>query len=272
LYPATKNQASDRWPELPKGVKEPLQRDLESLWPEIAMAQSDCYACHHDLKSKSWRQLRGYSGRPGRPQLQPWPFALASLGVPADMKAFEQRRHALTLALDGQPFGVPKDVAEAAMSLEQFAASMARSTGSMTREKAQAIFDKLLHIGSGSSYLDYDSARQVAWATRMVFPELYAAHPRAKEAEAVLRRLDDHLNLTLASDARKKWVDARHKLTEGFAKEAVFEAAVKNAEFLKSLQKINDQELAAGLARIADYDPALFKKEMQQLSRIVAAK
>jgi hypothetical protein len=30
-------------------------------WPEFA--EYDCFACHHDLQGKSWRQARGYDGR-----------------------------------------------------------------------------------------------------------------------------------------------------------------------------------------------------------------
>ena len=45
------------------------------------MANYDCYACHHDLTSKSWRQERGYAGVPGRPTLHEWPPALAELGL-----------------------------------------------------------------------------------------------------------------------------------------------------------------------------------------------
>ena len=48
----------------------------------LDLASFDCYACHHDLKTPSWRQERGYSGKPGRPQFRPWPLAL--IDVPLD--------------------------------------------------------------------------------------------------------------------------------------------------------------------------------------------
>ena len=35
----------------------------------LDFASFDCYACHHDLQSKSWRQKRPAAGRPGRPPM-----------------------------------------------------------------------------------------------------------------------------------------------------------------------------------------------------------
>src|SRR5439155_23427773 len=55
------------------------QGDKDKSWPELA--QFDCYACHHDLKAKSWRQQRGYHGKPGRPDMRPWPTTLVHLGI-----------------------------------------------------------------------------------------------------------------------------------------------------------------------------------------------
>lgn len=52
-------------------------------WPELA--ETACFACHHDLASPSWRQARGYSNRkPGASPWGTWLFPLvphaASLG------------------------------------------------------------------------------------------------------------------------------------------------------------------------------------------------
>ena len=72
-----------RWPELlmPFDDFKGKEKELPSLWPQLAMAQSDCYACHHELQQPSWRQVRGFPGRPGRPQVRPWPMALARQGL-----------------------------------------------------------------------------------------------------------------------------------------------------------------------------------------------
>jgi len=55
-------------------------RDERRPWPEFA--EQDCFACHHDLESPSWRQAQG---RRGAPEGNRWhtamlPAALAALG------------------------------------------------------------------------------------------------------------------------------------------------------------------------------------------------
>lgn len=44
-------------------------------WPELA--ESNCFGCHHDLSSPSWRQQRGFDSRPlGNPPWGSWYFSL----------------------------------------------------------------------------------------------------------------------------------------------------------------------------------------------------
>src|SRR5207245_2778124 len=52
-----------------ESLKEDI-RDLKQDRKTADFAYFDCYACHHDLKSPSWRQERGYVGVPGRPQIR----------------------------------------------------------------------------------------------------------------------------------------------------------------------------------------------------------
>jgi hypothetical protein len=59
-------------------------RDERRPWPEFA--EQDCFACHHDLQSPSWRQAQG---RRGTPEANRWhtamlPAALATLEVKGD--------------------------------------------------------------------------------------------------------------------------------------------------------------------------------------------
>jgi hypothetical protein len=46
----------------------------ERTWPELA--EYDCFSCHHDLASPSWRQRRGYTGRPGELSWGDWYLSL----------------------------------------------------------------------------------------------------------------------------------------------------------------------------------------------------
>src|SRR5262249_52192035 len=55
--------AATAWPELTGDRDEVAGNSadrLQALWPEIASAQSDCYACHHDLRLPGFRQERGF--------------------------------------------------------------------------------------------------------------------------------------------------------------------------------------------------------------------
>lgn len=46
----------------------------DAIWPEFA--EYDCFSCHHDLVSPSWRQRRRHGGRPGRLSWGSWYYAL----------------------------------------------------------------------------------------------------------------------------------------------------------------------------------------------------
>ena len=285
LRPFAKNEPLDRWPELSAKTKDPKAEELQTLWPEIIMAQADCYACHHDLKSKSWRQQRGYVGKPGRPQLQSWPFALlpSSLGrgpggegagqdSPDATKTFAAAHKKLFLAFDAQPFGIAKDVALAAAELEGFAAKMHKPNAPVTRETATKLITVLLAKGS-SEILDYDSARQIAWATRVIYSEWKQNTSHEKAIDELFTRLDDELNLTLGSEARKSFAADRFQLTRELAKsDKEFAAKLKDQQFLSRLQKIHDAELSESLARVSNYDALGFKRRMEQLSALILDK
>ncbi len=153
-------------------------------WPEFAAF--DCYSCHHDLKKESWRQQRGYKGIPGRPQLRDWPLALLHVsmdhaaqggkksGDPAlAQQKFEKEFQKLVEALNERPFGEPKRVAQAARTLEQ-------SCDGLIKQLEQDIYDRagaerLLRAVSSYAHkevVDFDSARQLAWAFTTLKMEL----------------------------------------------------------------------------------------------------
>lgn len=57
--------------------------DETAPWPEFA--EYDCFACHHDLKGKSWRQAKGHYGKrmPGAFPWGTWYFAMPRHLLPA---------------------------------------------------------------------------------------------------------------------------------------------------------------------------------------------
>jgi hypothetical protein len=182
-----------RWPEMSLAGFAGQQTD--DLWPQIAMANLDCYACHHDLKRPSWRQERGYDfrlldgqavhGVPGRIQFQPWPLALFQFGL-RDLtqdtaipdSSFNELRSGLTKlygANNSQPFGDRASVNQASSLLRDWSQKVVRQRFSIAAEKLdQAALQRLL-FGlcklPSNCWPDYGSARQIAAAIQIVFSE-----------------------------------------------------------------------------------------------------
>ncbi|MBI1314574.1 hypothetical protein GC176_25045 [bacterium] len=68
--------ASEDIPAFASGGDYPHAETI-AVWPELA--ETGCFACHHDLSSPSWRQSRGYAGRmPGSSPWQSWLTPLLS--------------------------------------------------------------------------------------------------------------------------------------------------------------------------------------------------
>src|SRR5262249_40590184 len=120
----------------------------ESNTQGLDLANFDCFACHHDLKAPSWRELRGHLGKPGRPHMRPWPTALVKLAIhhvadndnsakklPAD---FDQALKKVTAAFDARPLGDPALIATAASELAQWAEDLAKKVATKPCDEASA--------------------------------------------------------------------------------------------------------------------------------------
>src|SRR5262249_16409893 len=153
-------------------------KDLEDRALDLALF--DCYACHHDLKIKSWRQERGYTGKPGRPQFRPWLTALPQLGVllvkqDDSTEQFQSACAELRKAFDAQPFGKPDEVASTAPALQKtlqaFEPNLVSAAASLNETNLSSLLQQVCERGA-SETSDYDSARQLAWALRVIHEEL----------------------------------------------------------------------------------------------------
>lgn len=182
-------------------------KEADRAWPELA--QFDCYACHHDLKSDSWRQKRGYAGKPGRPTMRAWPTALVPLAVLHVGKANPEREQKLaselrdklkelTAAFDAQPFGDAKTVAIAARQAAQWADTILKDFKTAPFDRAAA---QHLVVGMGKEsklrLLDFDSARQFGWAFRSIQGELDPKFTANADSAKALKELDEQLKLEL---------------------------------------------------------------------------
>lgn len=171
--------------------------------PELA--SFDCQACHHDLRSPSWRQERSPLTVPGRPALPEWPFALVKVGL-GQVAAGNQPRHQelksqfidlrakLYGAIQKQPFGDPATTQEAIQEflkwLNPLIANLEKTA--FTQEAAERAQQELLSLEK-SEFPDFHSARQVVWALGVINREMENAReplqfPEIPEKESLAAR------------------------------------------------------------------------------------
>lgn len=199
----------------------------EGAWPELALF--DCYACHHDLKKDSWRLRRPTGGKPGRPLARPWPTALLPLALQGAQRTdIDRNLAALRGVFNQAPFGNPGDIAERAKALVKDADTLLthlRQT-KFTRAHNETLIQAL---AAEKELLDFDSARQVAWAFRTLMQETGPEKLQGKTWDM----LKDQLKLDLP----------RGQVTIA-------------GDFLRE-----------ALTRIADWNPETFHATLQSLAR-----
>ena len=216
-------------------------------WPDFA--QFDCYACHHDLKTDSWRRTAQHSGSPGRPMLLPWPKALAQLAAIGLTDAGEAERDfaAVRSATLMSPFGDREKLIEAARasadSTHQLAVALDRQE--MTIQGATTLLEQIVEMAAIET-LDYDSARQLVWAFTVVQEEL---KPRAENATA-----SPLLTEELAS-VKDMFVLS---LKDGRQEEHQIPGAIQK-------RPVKEVDLQAILPPIASYDAIAFQKAFAEL-------
>jgi mono/diheme cytochrome c family protein len=181
-------------------------------WPELSMY--DCYACHHELRSPSWRQQRADGNVPGRPQMQTWPMALLRVVAryAGEEGPAEERLKAVAAGFNAQPFGKPDAICAAAGESAKGAGGLLAKLAA--RKYDQAAARRLLRdlcAASGKELLDYDSARQVAWVLRIIHSELDPKPPQDQQIQKVLDDMNKELNLKLPSGTKVSILDELSK-------------------------------------------------------------
>lgn len=221
-------------------------------WPELA--QFECFACHHDLKDRSWRQRRTLRGAPGRPLLRAWPIALTTLAVKqagADAKQFEALWQPVEKLLNEQPFGRRERWNEAAQPLtkwlDELAASLERK--SLPRDAGLPLLREIAAVAE-SDLWDYDSARQLVWAAQVLRRELVS-----DRSDEVLRKRVAAIEADLI-DIEKLFV---LNLIEGRSAQQKLPGSTKSRE-------VKEVDLEKTLPPIADYDAIAFRDKFQKLA------
>ncbi len=206
------------WPELAPGaeLKAAIQRD----WPEVALAHSDCYACHHDLRYPGFRQERGFgyqlpgrpliAVRPGRVLVRSWPLAgleaaltVGNLG--GQLPQLEKDLRALADATATRALGVPEGVHKAADDIVRWCGPAEQglaAPGAYTPDSALRLLTTLCREYAprrAAPLPDYESARQVAAMLQVVYADWAdkqgLGKDQRKPALALLDQLKDQFNL-----------------------------------------------------------------------------
>jgi hypothetical protein len=214
--------------------------------PVLDFANFDCYACHHDLKLPSWRAMRGYRAAPGRPMPRPWPTALLNIAVrhaerddakaQGELNNLKDQMQQLTRAFAGRPFGDPHAVEVAAGALSAWSNQLLKELqdAEYTQEDARKLLVELGSI-SKAEHLDYDSARQIAWAFQAIYSQMDPKPANNSKIKESIEELGRQLNLTLPSRQDKYIM----------------------------------KELPRALELIGDYEPGKFKSQMSELAELL---
>ena len=186
----------------------------------LDFAQFDCYACHHDLQAAngaSWRQRRRTDGSPGRPMPSEWPLVLVPLGIAAtaaetaaaESDQFRRHQSALNHGFKIKPFGDAETTAKASRDFVNWIDSV------LDRLQRATIDDRdahgfLVRLGEIASERvpDYSSARQLAWAFRIIYDESTPKTRRDPKIEAELAELEFELALNLPPMRSQSLIEA----------------------------------------------------------------
>ncbi len=236
-------------------VDMPADHDAKAkAWPEIA--RFDCAACHHELKRPSWRQERGYQVSPGRILPPLWPEALVSAAVavttsgPDEFKKVAEEYKSLVTKLydayDARQFGDPVKIKAAASAIVAWSDGLLAKATKLKYDDATAhkILGALIQTGM-SGQLDYDAARQVAWAFRKVYREYNEVVPAVRKSIKV-------------SPLDKLKIDPlMNKLTTSLSLDVRTD---KNGRATGIIEN-----LAERMRSMNDYDPAAFQATLEEL-------
>jgi hypothetical protein len=264
----------------------------------VDFAQFDCAACHHDLKNPSWRQKRGSEGPPGRPRVKPWSSALLNLCIWQAGATDEERTKLaaewktksaeLQTAFQDRPFGDPAKLAKAARGLATWIdeklikplnpdtdLKVAEATR-FDKKAAVALLKQLAQdIASApeSQVMDYDEARQTAWAFRAIYEEVHAVlnentEPQNDSVRTTLldnhtaitnqlSRLDASLNLNLPN-APAPFAESNDSKDRGKEPATQAQRLAQLKEFLPLV-----------LRGAAEYDPEAFRRTFAELVKLL---
>jgi hypothetical protein len=232
---------------------------LKPQWPEFS--QYDCYACHHDLKSESWRQKVQHAGSPGRPVLTPWPDAILRIAMQqsSEPTSLQQALADVEAASLKSPFGDTRTLVSSSRKAAALAEEMAQAINQskLTEVEGRSVLQRIVETGS-TEVLDYDSARQLVWAYSVIKNEL-GPQPMQKSdderSEILLPEELISLNAVFLLDFRNGGRDAEHTVPSA-----------------NKPRPVKEVDLSKVLPPIAQYDPSRFQAVFAELMKKPSAK
>ncbi len=233
-------------------------------WPELA--QFACYACHHDLQEEGWRLKRTPIGVPGRPPLHEWPFVLAKFAVKAsgDENGLVEEIDAVQKVFVDGPFGNRTDVQMKGRELANRLNALAHKLEgtSLPKTDAPKLLDELVRIARTET-LDYDSARQIVWAYRVIYEDFKSISPNADVLYS-----DKKLEEVPGWYTEDQQLDPTQKALAAFGNNLLMDLRKGRAttEPLGQEERpVLEWQASLALPKIGAYDPEMFRKLVNDL-------
>ncbi|MCH7752152.1 MAG: hypothetical protein IH898_08370, partial [Planctomycetes bacterium] len=148
-------------------------------WPELA--RLECYSCHHQLRTPTWRQAPGRVELPGRPRLQLGCLPLVRAAAvfihgPAGEDQFADLVRRTQQPFQHNVFGDPAELAALQQGVSRWCADLERQLQSrrLEVEQTRAILRGLITSATEEAY-DFDTSRQLSGAMAVICEELSQA-------------------------------------------------------------------------------------------------
>lgn len=201
-----------------KRVASNASKPLGAAWPEFS--ETDCFACHHDLTSPSWRQQRGFAGRkPGDLPWGSWYFGLIDRlaekdpGSP-DAKEFRANLAQLRKTMQDRISPDPGLVGKQARSARESLAKWAKADGALVAAaakpaKLQEVFNSVA-ADKGESGLAAEAAVETWETATQVYLAVSALDKARRDERRKQKVADSPADQTAAALIKQLRLDLAH--------------------------------------------------------------
>jgi hypothetical protein len=153
-----------------------LAADSRESWPELA--RLECFSCHHELKTPSWRQENHAERFPGRPRLDLGCLPLVRVATQQAVGSAAANEFDELIQKSREPFannlfGDPEKIAVLRTTVDQWSVNIEQKLTVLPLDEAKVreILDQLLQVAAEGNH-DFDTARQLTGAIYVIAEEL----------------------------------------------------------------------------------------------------